>query len=881
MEIIIALIVISFALLIFVKSKSNEESRTSIFFQEKLRQLRHRKKLLLLEKSENFFGQLFDYSLTDEQINAVINDSKNCMVIASAGSGKTSTIVAKYGYLIQSRNVSDNEILVLAFNNKVSKEIKEKIDTHFGVDSQVHTFHSLGKQIIKELTGDKKGLDDLAREDLEGIMTTANIEKIISKASQNNPHIRNWISEFRILCPYHKIETFAKDLKEYEQAINAYPYKREMHQIGEKRRQLSIPTINGKCFVKSQEELALANHLILNGVNFNYEEAFPIQTDDPEFGIYTPDFYYPELDLWHEHFALDRNGNAPKSFEGYKEEAEWKKEFHKEHGTKIIYTYSYQFNEDIVFNKLDEQLKKHGVNFSPLDQDEVDEMIGEIFIDDTYKLIKTCMKLAKTKNLESSEMSSMFEELEDQFRSNRFKCFFIPLFDTYQGILRQNNTIDFEDMIIHSSKLLNNIKPEPNKSSYGNFKYIFVDEFQDISESRSNFLKNLRGEAKLFCVGDDWQSIYRFTGSDNTIIKSFEKIYKSFLRFETNSQYNEKETVQLSTEEIETSNDLEKISQLFIDDASKKGGIDLELLQDEPNSSFVIQSNFRTGDSINNVASHFIQKNPFQINKEVQSKNILTKEQRERAINFCEISNNDNKSVEKIFESIPKDGTNREVFILGRKNADFADIKPRLLMDNRDDLSINKSTIHKAKGLESDIVVLLGLEGGIKGFPNKTGDDPLISTFLPKEDLFEDSEERRVMYVAMTRAKEMIFFVNKLHNRSEFADEVINTCKDLNIKFNEDIFNQGIKPCPECRERGNKGFMQVMKNRGNKTLFLGCNFYFSLDDKLKCGYTENVVPCSNCKNKGKDSELSVVEVGEKHMIICKTCDHSEEFDTFS
>ena len=224
-------------------------------------------------------------------------------------------------------------------------------------------------------------------------MTTANIEKIISKASQNNPHIRNWISEFRILCPYHKIETFAKDLKEYEQAINAYPYKREMHQIGEKRRQLSIPTINGKCFVKSQEELALANHLILNGVNFNYEEAFPIQTDDPEFGIYTPDFYYPELDLWHEHFALDRNGNAPKSFEGYKEEAEWKKEFHKEHGTKIIYTYSYQFNEDIVFNKLDEQLKKHGINFSPLEQDEVDEMIGEIFIDTSKEgeLVKALM----------------------------------------------------------------------------------------------------------------------------------------------------------------------------------------------------------------------------------------------------------------------------------------------------------------------------------------------------------------------------------------------------------------------------------------------------------------------------------------------------------
>ena len=178
-------------------------------------------------------------------------------------------------------------------------------------------------------------------------------------------------------------------------------------------------------------------------------------------------------------------------------------------------------------------------------------------------------------------------------------------------------------------------------------------------------------------------------------------------------------------------------------------------------------------------------------------------------------------------------------------------------------------------------MILLGLEGGIKGFPNKTGDDPLISTFLPKEDLFQDSEERRVMYVAMTRAKEMIFFVNKLHDRSEFVAELLDTCKDLNIKFKEDIFNQGIKPCPECQERGNKGFMKLMKNRSNKTIFLGCNYYFSLDNNLQCSYTEDMVPCSNCKNKERDSELSTVKVGEKHMIICKKCDHSEEFGAFS
>ena len=75
--------------------------------------------------------------------------------------------------------------------------------------------------------------------------------------------------------------------------------------------------------------------------------------------------------------------------------------------------------------------------------------------------------------------------------------------------------------------------------------------------------------------------------------------------------------------------------------------------------------------------------------------------------------------------------------------------------------------------------------------------------------------------------------------------------------------------------------MKLMKNRSNKTIFLGCNYYFSLDNNLQCSYTEDMVPCSNCKNKERDSELSTVKVGEKHMIICKKCDHSEEFGAFS
>ena len=878
MVLLVILFVLIIIFLVFKKTKTTETIQ-STFFQEKLKQLRKRKRLFLLEKSEQYFSKLFDYILTDEQIDSVINESSNSIVIASAGSGKTSTIVSKYGYLIQSQKITDKNILVLAFNNKVAKEIKEKIDILFGVDSHVYTFHSLGKEIITSLLEDNKDLDDLALEDVDGILTTSNVERIITKAREQYPEINIWINDFRILCPYHKIETFAKNEKGYKQAISLYPYKREKYQIGEKRRPLSIPTINGEYFVKSQEELAIANFLIMKGVNFKYEKAFPIQSNNSDFGVYTPDFYYPDADLWHEHFAFDKKGNPPDFFVGYKEEAEWKKEFHTNNGTRIIYTYSYQFNEDIIFEELIKQLEKYQLDFHPINQNEIDSMIGDIYIDDTYKLIKTCMKLAKTKNYKVSKLIKLYDKPSDQFRSNRFKRFFIPLLKVYQNILNENNTIDFEDMINQSAELLKNIDPQPYKSKYGEYKHIFVDEFQDISSSRSNFLKNLRGEAKLFCVGDDWQSIYRFTGADNTIIKSFDDIFESKLRFIEQIKYSQNKEIEMYSKAIENSEDLEFISQLFIDDAKKKNAIDLQALQDPPNSTFMIQDNFRTGDIINNIASNFIQKNPFQIKKQIKSKNLLQKKQTDRAINFCEISNYDNKSIEKIINLIPRDGLSREVFILGRKNFDFIDIKPELLMNKREDLSIKKSTIHKAKGMESDVVILLGLDGGMKGFPNKNIDDPLLSMFLPTEDLYEDSEERRVMYVAMTRAKEMIFLVNKIHNRSEFIDEIIEICKETNTIFNEHSFNQGIKLCPKCEEKDNKkGVLNIRRNREKKSIFLGCNFFFSLDDDFQCSHTEDYVPCPNCVSKGVESELNVNEKDNLLLIICDKCNYSEKFD---
>ena len=114
----------------------------------------------------------------------------------------------------------------------------------------------------------------------------------------------------------------------------------------------------------------------------------------------------------------------------------------------------------------------------------------------------------------------------------------------------------------------------------------------------------------------------------------------------------------------------------------------------------------------------------------------------------------------------------KEVMILARENKDLDEITPQLLMKKRDDLEITLASIHKSKGLECDISIVLGLDGGIRGFPKLSGEDPLISIFLPRGELFRSSEERRVLYVAMTRSKDNVFLLHSRIGRSSFLDEI-------------------------------------------------------------------------------------------------------------
>ena len=594
-------------------------------------------------------------------------------------------------------------------------------------------------------------MDILSESSSDGLLDTANVLKIIDKAKGKYPKIENWISEFRAECPYHQVEEFARNKKEYNEAVVSYPYKRESFRSGRDFEPKRIPSLDEKYWVRSQQELAIINSLIIKGVNVEYERPYPD-------GQVTPDFYYPEIDLWHEHFAINRDGSSP--FPGYAETYRRKKKFYEERGGDFLFTYSYEYYEGTVLEKIFQKLEEKGISYDPLPKEYIERRLEELYSDDTYTLIARCIKLAKANDLSPGALSVRLDSLRDRTRSGLFKRFFLPVFETYQEILSENGTIDFEDMILRPTRHLSGAERE--RFWPGQYKYVLVDEFQDVSESRKNFLTQiLSPDSRLFAVGDDWQSIYRFTGSNSMVMKEF----------------------------VESESPL----------ASGDGMSGRETRSFKPRV-YRIQETFRTCRPISDVASEFIQKNPAQIKKSVRSR---SPDDDTPAVNICSVDRYDNENLKNVLDLIPKSEKCKGVFILGRKNREIEAVSPKDLMAYRDDIKISKGTIHKSKGLEDDIVIVVGMDSGMKGFPNHGGEDPLISVFLPLGDGYPNSEERRVMYVAMTRAREKVFLVSQSVQPSSFTKEVKEICRRSGVKLNDVVLRGDVVgPCPECLSKG-------------------------------------------------------------------------------
>ncbi len=742
-----------------------------------------------LEKVDDLLSDVEGKSLDKQQRNAVVVNEDNNLIIAGAGSGKTLTIAGKVQYLTKRLRVNPKEILLISFTRKSADEMAERIQKKMDISLPVKTFHKLGLDIIAESTNEKPSIFGLSQKEILQLLSS-----FISDAKSNDTYFNNLIDFLAYyLKPYKDIHDFKSDAEHQnylkEQKLEGYKIV--------KRKTKDGVDIKYRERFKSQEEVLIANFLFRNNIEYKYEESYQYKTASKKFGQYKPDFYLPEYNIYIEHFGIDENNNVPSWFKGkegisakqvYNEGIAWKRNEHQYNGTTLVETYSWEQKKGVLLSSLKNKLEEKGVEFNPMSDDELWDYIQENTpedIDTFTQLLNTFLVLFKSNN-ESINNLSFRAKKEDNQRATLFLKLFEPILKNYENYLKEHNEIDFSDMINMATTLISNTQFSSP------FKYIIIDEFQDISQSRYHLIKALldqKPNTKLFCVGDDWQSIYRFAGSDIGVFTGF-------------SEYFETSTI--------------------------------SGFKRKTNKSY-IEHTYRFDNKLIDLSSNFILKNPNQIEKSLKS-NKQSKLNPLTIHKYNDAERNGNEAHEvlnKAINQIVKKENDNDVTILLLGRYDF---ERRIIDDskhitkqynkllNRYDyiykenhnFKINFLTVHTSKGLEADYIIILNGNSGTYGFPSEISDDPLLNFLLSKADQFPNGEERRLFYVAMTRAKKHVHILSSYEYPSKFVSE---------IEANEPITSL---KCGWC-DNG-----KLIERKGPYGYFYACNnFHY-------CNYTKKI-----------------------------------------
>jgi DNA helicase-4 len=703
-----------------------------------------------LKKYRDYFDRVESNPLTDRQRKACVIDEQYNLVLAGAGTGKTSTMIGRAGFLLKSGLAAPGQILMLAYANKAAGEMQERIQARLGISTlAVKTFHGLGKQIITEVEGAAPTIDKMAEDET---LRARFVDDRIKRLLLDDRYKSRLVTYFtRFLYPYKSHFAFKT-----EGAYHAYILENE------------IRTLQGE-LVKSYEECEIANYLYRQGIVYEYEAHYQVNTVGPDFKAYQPDFYLPGHGLYIEHFAVNENGETPPFIDSrkYLESMSWKRALHETHKTRLIETFSYQKRQGVLIDALREQLLAAGVQFRPVPDDQLLSRLREFGeISRFSELIAKVLALFKAAFLSVKDLSSLAHQHEDKERMLAAVQLFEPVYQAYQRHLHDAGTIDFDDMI---GKAISYVESGRYRSPY---RYVLVDEFQDISASRARLVKALLAQHpdnSLFCVGDDWQAIYRFTGSDVSITKDFERHFGF-------------------------------------------------------TATSVLDKTFRFNNKIGEVASRFVSRNPAQIKKRIQSHRQVD----QAAVSLIRTATESiglNAALASIAQKQPAGAS---VLILARFN--FRQPELSGLKRQYPQLKLQFMTVHASKGREADYVIVLGLEHGKQGFPSEKAAHALLEMLLPPAEDYRYAEERRLFYVALTRARHHVYLIADGNKASSFVRELVNDkYAILTDEFQGSGFQKQLAdtPCERCKT----GYMVARKSRHG--LFYGCNQYPLCDHTQK------------------------------------------------
>lgn len=716
-------------------------------------------------------------ALNDQQKKAVVSEEKRLLVLAGAGSGKTKTLLQKLVYLIEEKNVSPSSILAITFTKNATNEMIDRLiisADNTGIYQNILTdkFKSKTDKDKERYNYQKKTkwIDSLTIRTFHGFCYNVlrnhgvnefdNKFKIIGEIKadekREDDDFAKYTAPETTFEVFHKILIEECDSTEFLLQLKRYILDYIIDKIHLDKNQGKFPTKDGKYFtaldgtkVRSKSEQFIADWLYRHSIKYEYEPLLNVK-DFP----FHPDFYIPEANLYLEHVS-------EKSYSTKDKEEQFKKG-----NLLLVKTYESMTKDSALFNHtLDKVIKNrlpanYHINAALTYKEEFNG-----YHEDVKKFLTQVIRITNMIKVENSNTETVLNNAK-QDQHERVRSFYelaIPIVEKYVTYCTDKSYLDFNDLISRTASLFKN-HPDIATKYRHKYQYILVDEFQDVNNLQVELIKLMLTEnTQLFCVGDDWQSIYGFRGSNVSYIIDFENHF-------TNAQV-----------------------------------IKLNL-------------NYRSTQHIVGASNEVIKHNKFKVDKDIHS----SKQSEHKIVVFAgnNVEENIQFAIEEVrkflHEGLPSD----DILFLYRRSKMFSNAfnqeKSYYHRLKDEGLKVQGKTIHAAKGLEAKVVFIIGLTEGDGGFPDIWLEDRIFQTIKKANHDLLLEEERRLFYVAMTRAKEKLFLLTEKGNESSFLKEIpeiftvrtsiplkslvekISTCKKC---FSE--LNKLWVVCPYCEEKVN------------------------------------------------------------------------------
>lgn len=662
-------------------------------------------------------------SLNDKQTEAVISNEKRLLVLAGAGSGKTKTLLQKIVYLIEEKGVSPSSILAITFTKNATNEMIDRLIISADDTNQYENILSDKHKTKKEIDQERavyqkkiKWIDGLTIRTFHSFCYTVlrnygvnqfdNKFRIIGDEKRSeDDELSKYVAPVTAFEVFHNLlieecsdTRFLLDLKRY---ILDYVIDK-IHLDNNQKKNLPkdgkyFTTLDGTK-VRSKSEQFIADWFYRHSIKYEYEPLLNIK----DFS-FRPDFFIPDANLYIEHVS-------DKSYSTVNKEEQFEKG-----NLLLVKTYESMTTDSALFNHTLDSIVR---NRLPSDyQTTVSLTYREEFDgyhEDIKDFVRQIMRITDMIKVENNNPQEVLNNArKDQHeRVRNFYEIAIPIVERYKHYCTNKSYLDFNDMISESALLFQN-HPDISNKYKNQYQYILVDEFQDVNNLQVDMIKLLLTEqTQLFCVGDDWQSIYGFRGSNVSYIIEFEKHF--------------------------------------------------------PDSKVIkLNLNYRSSQNIVGASNEVIKHNKFKVEKEI----FASKKSEHKIVVYSGNSEKENVQfcLDKVRELLEDGFSNDDILFLYRRSKMYS---PYFFRFKDENLRVQSKTIHAAKGLESKVVFILGLSEGSGGFPDIWLEDRIFQVIKKANHDLLLEEERRLFYVAITRAKEKLFLITEKGNESSFLKEI-------------------------------------------------------------------------------------------------------------